>query len=347
MSRWMRFAVKRKRLFFYPAVITGILFLSLLRAQAALARTYTITDGPRVMTYTTFATDPDQVLGEAGLVLEGEDSYQAGGRDISISRSARVKLRYYGRDLFLSAEGRTVGGLLEEAGITLQPGDRISHGLQETALPGMEVVIDHILLREETYTAALAHDTTYCYAPELPQGVQEVLIRGRDGQLRRTVQVTYTNARETSRELLEEIMTAAPITEVVAIGTGVPPETPKPGAMPVIEDGCIRLPTGEVLTYYKTDTVRATAYTHTDAGCDYITYTGTRVRVGTVAVDPRFIPYGTRMFIVSNDGEYIYGLAVAEDCGGAIKRDRIDLYFPTYQECMAFGRRSCTIYFLN
>ena len=78
-----------------------------------------------------------------------------------------------------------------------------------------------------------------------------------------------------------------------------------------------------------------------------ITATGTTVHVGTVAVDPRYIPYGTRMFIVSNDGVYIYGISVAEDCGGAIKGDRVDLYFPTLSECFAFGRRNCTIYFLG
>ena len=53
------------------------------------------------------------------------------------------------------------------------------------------------------------------------------------------------------------------------------------------------------------------------------------------------------MFIVSNDGQYVYGVATAEDCGGAIKQDRIDLYYPTTRECFQFGRRDCTIYFLG
>ena len=87
-------------------------------------------------------------------------------------------------------------------------------------------------------------------------------------------------------------------------------------------------------------------------GWDYVDilthyYTGTTVHKGTVAVDPRYIPYGTRMFIVSNDGAYVYGIAVAEDCGGDIKGDRMDLYFPTFDECIQFGRRVCTIYFLD
>ena len=143
--------------------------------------------------------------------------------------------------------------------------------------------------------------------------------------------------------------TVAPVTEVVVWGTGPVPEVrePDPNDLPVIEDGYIYLPTGEVLTYTGTGTVRASAYTHTDEGCDLITSTGSRVHVGTVAVDPRYIPYGTRMFIIANDGSYVYGIATAEDCGGDIKGDRMDLYMPTYEQCMAFGRRRCTLYFLG
>ena len=102
-----------------------------------------------------------------------------------------------------------------------------------------------------------------------------------------------------------------------------------------------------MLTYTHSDTVRATAYTHTDDGCDAFTATGTVVHWGTVAVDPRYIPYGTRMFIMASDGSYVYGIATAEDCGGDIKGDRMDLYMPTYEQCREFGRRRCTLYFLG
>ena len=78
-----------------------------------------------------------------------------------------------------------------------------------------------------------------------------------------------------------------------------------------------------------------------------MTATGTVVHWGTVAVDPRYIPYGTRMFIMASDGSYVYGIATAEDCGGDIKGDRMDLYMPTYEQCMEFGRRRCTLYFLG
>ena len=112
----------------------------------------------------------------------------------------------------------------------------------------------------------------------------------------------------------------------------------------MIGNGLIRLPTGEVLTYSNEITSLATAY------CDKgLTATGTQARVGAIAVDPECIPYGTRMFIVSMDGEYIYGIATAEDCGSKayIYDTRIDLHFDTYQECRQFGARWCKVYFLS
>lgn len=114
--------------------------------------------------------------------------------------------------------------------------------------------------------------------------------------------------------------------------------------MPVIGDGTITLPTGEVLTYTGVITSSATAY------CDKgRTATGTEARVGAIAVDPRVIPYGTRMFIISADGEYIYGIATAEDCGSLdhIVGTRIDLHFDTLAECIQFGNRDCFVFFLG
>ena len=53
------------------------------------------------------------------------------------------------------------------------------------------------------------------------------------------------------------------------------------------------------------------------------------------------------MYIVSSDGTITYGVATAEDCGGSIKGNRVDLFFDTYSECINFGVRSCTVYILD
>lgn len=345
MSYWKRFAIDRKRqIILFSAALAA---LGTLAAPLVLPRTYVITDGGRVVTCTSFATDPDQVLGEAGLSLAASDSYTAQRGDIRINRSRTVAVFYRGTLHTVTAGEETVAQLLARYG--LEPGDEdtLSVNPGTPVREGMEIRVDSQEHRQEVYCAAIPHGTVLCYDSSLPQGVREVLIPGADGELLRTAQVTYRNTQEVSRRILSEKLTIPAVDELVAVGTGKPRTAPGPEDMPQIGDGYIQLPTGERLHYRGSATVRATAYTHTDAGCDFITYTGTTVHKGTVAVDPRFIPYGTRMFILSDDGAYVYGLSAAEDCGGDIKGDRVDLYFPTYRECIQFGRRKCTVYFLG
>lgn len=333
------------------ALLLPVLLALVLIRQTAFAKTYVITDGERVVTYTTFATDPAEVLNQAGLTLDENDTYTTqtgeGVEEITICRSQRVTVCYHGEETVVTTFGETAGELLSRLNLEVGEYDVLSHTPDTLLDDGMALRVDSVIKRQESYTSTLPHETLLCNDASLPTGTREVLTEGVDGEMLLTADVLYVNGEETERAVLSETVTKAPVTEVVAVGTGEIPESANPDAMPVIAGGYITLPTGEVLTYTDSAAIRATAYTHTDAGCDMTTYTGTTVHKGTVAVDPRYIPYGTRMFIVSNDGEYVYGIAVAEDCGGDIKGDRMDLYFPTFDECIQFGRRVCTVYFLG
>jgi 3D (Asp-Asp-Asp) domain-containing protein len=85
----------------------------------------------------------------------------------------------------------------------------------------------------------------------------------------------------------------------------------------------------------------ATGYTADSAGGDGMTAIGRRAGHGIVAVDPRVIPLGTRLYIPG------YGLAIAGDTGGAIVGHRIDLGFDSSHDAMLFGRRAVTVYQLK
>ena len=328
----------------YVALLSTILVLSLtaLLTQTAFATTYVITDGDRVVTYTSFATDPAEVLGQAGVDLNRRDTFTTepvdGAEAITVRRARTVTIQHHGKTTVTTSYGETAGELLGRLGLAVSGEDVVSHGLDETVYDGMVLSVNRTETRREVFTTTIPHEVSRCSDPAIPAGTEAILVEGTDGELLCSADVTYLNGKEVSRSVVSETMTQAPVTEVIRVGTGEVPEVVDPQAMPVIGDGYILLPTGEVLTYTHSDTVRATAYTHTDAGCDTLTATGTTVRWGTVAVDPRYIPYGTRMFIVASDGSYIYGLATAEDCGGDIKGDRMDLYMPTYEQCREFGR---------
>ena len=87
----------------------------------------------------------------------------------------------------------------------------------------------------------------------------------------------------------------------------------------------------------KTVTVNATAYSG-----DSITSTGTVPKWGTIAVDPSVIPYGTKVYIPMFDKVF-----TAEDCGGAIKGNKIDIFMNSEQQMDNFGRRNIQIKILG
>lgn len=92
---------------------------------------------------------------------------------------------------------------------------------------------------------------------------------------------------------------------------------------------------------YKEMQIVATAYCPCAKCCgktDGITATGVKAKANrTVAADPNILPYGTE--ILCGMGEF-----VVEDCGGAIKGNRVDFFFDTHEEALKFGRQEFSIW---
>ena len=354
--------VKRSAFVRAAVLLLPVVCIVLLLTQTAFAKnTYVINDGGRVLIHTTYSTDPADVLDEAGLELGVDDIYTTqpglGMSEITIQRIQIVTILYGGTTRTVSTYGETVQMLLERIGIVLTKEDVVSDSLNDETYDGMVLTISQRVTVEETYTVAVPFATQYCYDASLAEGEQVVLTQGSEGQILCTASVHYADGVEVSRTVLRETVLSESVDRLIAIGTAVEmpaynekqdtQEAPAGSRMPVIGDGVIMTPDGQVLTYTDTMQAVATAYHNSDPGCTIYTAIGTYCRVGAIAVDPKVIPYGTRMYIVTNDGKYIYGIAVAEDCGSAIKGARVDLYFDTVEECIIFGIRDCTIYFLG
>ena len=108
----------------------------------------------------------------------------------------------------------------------------------------------------------------------------------------------------------------------------------------------------QVTEKHSVDTFQVTAYSPYDNisgmendGNPNKTATGTKPRPGTIAVDPKVIPYGSKIIIVYEDGTVEHG--VAEDCGGLIKGNVIDVFRQTYKEAVKHGRREATVIWYN
>lgn len=352
----------------YAALMLIVVCIVLLLSQTVFAKnTYLINDSGRVVIHTTYATDPAAVLDEVGLKLGADDTFTTepglGLSEITVQRKQLITINHGGNTLDVISYGETVESLLERLSLILTKEDVVSVPLNSQTFDGLNITISRSVQTEETYIAVIPYETTYCYDPALAEGEEKVLTPGVDGQLLCSANVVYLDGEELSRTLLSEDVIAQPVNAVVAVGTYVeqtPPATqpsvttepspvikPEFTGQPIIGDGYIITPDGETLTYTRVEEFKATAYNNQDPGCGYRNAIGTPCRVGAIAVDPTVIPYGTRMYIVSNDGKYIYGIATAEDCGSAIKGNRIDLYFDTVAECNTFGIRNCQVYFLG
>lgn len=83
--------------------------------------------------------------------------------------------------------------------------------------------------------------------------------------------------------------------------------------------------------------VESTAYTYTGNK----TATGIEPREGLIAVDPKVIAMGSKVYVEG------YGYAIAADTGGTIRGNKIDVFFPTLRQCIEWGRRPVHIYVIK
>lgn len=129
------------------------------------------------------------------------------------------------------------------------------------------------------------------------------------------------------------------ITAATLFGTAVndcelfTPETKSLPSLSEVQAPPKHLPSRSMEPEYMEIICEATAYTHTGNR----TYTGTWPSRGTIAVDPKVIPLGSRLWVEG------YGFGVAEDTGGAIKGHIVDVFLENEEACREWGRRKVKV----
>lgn len=111
---------------------------------------------------------------------------------------------------------------------------------------------------------------------------------------------------------------------------------------------------GKTYSYSKALNVQATAYTAAaseNGKWGAVDYFGNKLKVGTIAVDPKMIPLGTKLYVTGYDynGLPTGGMiATATDIGGSIKGNRVDLFVPgTTSQAMKFGIQDIKVYIIK
>lgn len=228
----------------------------------------------------------------------------------------------------VATHGPTVADALREANITLSKDDRCLPPPSTHVLADTPIVITRVRRVAQTRTEPIPYKTVFKMSQAVPAGHIEAGRTGRPGARTTTFVVSYVNDQPTQRKMIAQAVTQQPVPQetLAGIRTRAARALPSRG--------------GE---YQRTRCLEltATGYSPYEGSSQGLCATGMRAGYGVVAVDPRLIPLGTRLYVEG------YGYAVAGDTGGAIKGHRIDLGHTTYREAADVGRKHVRVWVLS
>lgn len=307
---------------FMVALMTGSIYLK--------DRVY-ITDNGITKELLTSETDVYAILklGSYQLGTNDKVSYEETDNNtayITIYRAFDVNVTADGATTAVPMIEGTVADALEKAGITLGEYDELSCALTDKAEEGMDITVTRIEYLTRESTSDIDYETEYTDNSNLVIGTENVITAGVPGKRTYTVKEKYVDGVLTGQELISDEITAQPVNEVIERGTALATPYSK------MEDpDALTLVNGIPESYTRVISGKSTAYT---ARRGARTASGRLAEIGTCAVNPNVIPYGSKLYIVAQNGRKVYGYAVAADTGLALMDGTVavDLYFGNMED---------------
>ncbi len=300
-----------------------------------------------------FALDKAGVkLGDGDRINFDEEVGITGDMKIEITRAFPVKISVDGEEKTVNITGGTVADIIKQAGINLGQYDEVSKKMSKEITKKTSLTIKRIEYKTETKTVKTDYKTKVEYDDSMYEDQRKIKRKGVKGKSINEYKYTYIDGKLTETEVLSSKTVKEPVAQILIRGTkvrstGFTGASVKSGKVISELKPPFEIPlnkNGRPVNYKKVITGKATAYC-TGTTCS----TGAPAMPGRVAVDPREIPYGTKMYIVSSDGKWNYGYCIASDTGGFIYNSStvVDLYMRGYSTCRNFGRRNVDIYILE
>jgi uncharacterized protein YabE (DUF348 family) len=252
------------------------------------------------------------------------------GLTVELEKAFQVKLNDGGKEKQIWTTSITVADLLKQNKIQLSELDRVEPGKDALVKEGAQVKV----IRVEKVTDVVEETIDYAVVKRkdnsLAKGKEKVISNGEEGQVKKHFEVILENGKEVSRKLVKTEKVSDSKDKIVAVGTKVNTQTVSRSKSE---------PAGR--EFY----VSSTAYTANCSGCSGITATGFNLKANpnarVIAVDPSVIPLGSKVWVEG------YGYATALDTGGAIRGNKIDVFFSSKSEAYSWGRRTVRIKIIN
>ncbi|MCI7327152.1 MAG: 3D domain-containing protein [Hornefia butyriciproducens] len=307
------------------ALICGALFVWYRMIPVPVLLQYQSVSGTRTVHFETRGKTVGAAVGELKsadrqniIVDTDRDAPIQTDMTIRIRRGTRTKAEIAGKKRSIVLYPGTIKENLKLNKISYDKNDIVRPALsgQVTAATKLKVKVVDVKTRRKTVTVPAQNEVIFDRS--LSSGTV-ASTSGRDGKGVYKYITTYVNGKKTKEKAKLLSWVSRPKNNSVRFGTSKTGET-----------GSVR--------YTRTFTGNCTAYY---AGTNARGATGQVCHYGTCAVDPSVIPYGTKLYIEG------YGVAVANDCGGAVKGNVIDLYMNSTGECIQWGRRYKKVYVLE
>lgn len=294
----------------------------------------------------TASTDVEDLLEQSDTPPLGENdkvvwSQIADGSLMQVLRAYTVDVTADGKTQQVITTGATASDLLGQLGISYGENDLLTPAADEVVTEGESLTLQRVDYVEYTQDVVIPAErqeiptSLYYRDPDETMLLQE----GSDGLDTVTLRETYIDGQWTSTEEVDRVTQVGMVPTIVKVYGEQAPVSRFVG--PEIVDG---VPAEGVVQTYTGQ--RSTGYS---ASASAKGASGSRLTYGTVAVDPSIIPYGTLMYITSDDGKFVYGYAYAADTGTALTSGHafVDLYYQTYDESVESAVIPVTVYIID
>ena len=292
-------------------------------------------DGKLTKVWTT-ATTVRELLAEQGIKVAAHDQVSPtkdypikGNLEVAVNKAFQLTLEVGGKKKQVWSTSTTVADFLRQQGVKLNELDRVEPKL--TRKVGAKNIVN--VTRVEKVTDVVESPVEYEIVkkedPSLSHGKEKILVEGKKGHVSRQYEVIKENGKEVKRKILSETVMKVKRNQVVAVGMKTTS----------VQTMNVDAPSGKEIY------VSSTAYTASCNGCSGVTATGLNLKnnpdAKVIAVDPSIIPLGSKVYV---DG---YGYATAADKGGAIKGNKIDVFFSSTSDAYRWGVKKVKVRVVN
>jgi uncharacterized protein YabE (DUF348 family) len=299
-----------------------------------------ISDIDGIKNISTYKDTVEEVLRENNIQLAQFDKIDKelnkeleDGLQICITRARKITVQTSDLGRFFYTTAADLKTALEEAEVYVGQLDRVEPSVDTAIASDLTVTIKRVEEQVVEETVDVEFENKVVKSDELDVGTVRVVQKGQQGQKQLSVKITYEDGKEVDRQVIGEKILKQAINGLREEGTKTTLVTSR----------------GKTYNFVKSITMSATAYDSSFESCGKhegdpyygITASGMKVKPGIVAVDPRVIPLGTWLYVEG------YGEALAADTGGAIKGNKIDLFYESPKTVKNFGRRKVKVYVLD